>query len=489
MMFEKKEIDGKNIFITTGDMIECGDYDVNAIVEMVVNVVNGENVVEGENGKNEIIKQIKAISRNIKILKLQYINLGALQQSEVAEIVAAIPNTIESLDLSCNGLDRFNDKDLASIFMHLPKPKLKHLSLMGNNLRSAMTQAFSALSRDKFPELTSLDLSDNALGENDGADMAASLEVLKTTNITTINLGGNEFGLMLENDNFALIASALNQMTSVNLRNNMLSKLGSSVLEISIKNLTSDKLNELDLTGNNLGIYRLSAFKKIIAAIGVSVTSLNLSDNSFGQYHLELWKNPISIISRTIHSKLKKLDLSANFLSNCHHRDLILAFSGFKNRLDLLDLSRNDLAEISHFLLRPIFLTLKNNTPIKIRLCDNGFSKIPSVDLGYALSFIFKNGDNGTILDLSGNELETVGPNYITFLVSKLSNTAVRTLCISSEIEIDILTCNQLSTSEQIENHVRSLIPQENRYNFFITNQLQPNVKTTISSHQMSTTQ
>ena len=137
---------------------------------------------------------------------------------------------LTSLDLSDN---KIGDDGAHVIAASLTS--LTSLSLNGNGIGAAGARAIAA----SITGLTSLSLADNRIGDPGAVAIAASI-----TGLTALNLDGNRIG----GEGARAIAASLTNLTSLSLRNNYIGSNGARAIARSLTSLTW-----LDLSRNRIG--------------------------------------------------------------------------------------------------------------------------------------------------------------------------------------------------------------------------------------------
>ena len=125
---------------------------------------------------------------------------------------AAIPNSVTTLDLSLNNLDKKTGAELAQAFRAIPN-SVTTLDLSGNNLRNKtgaeLAQAFEAIP----DSVTTLDLSLNNLGNKTGEELTQAFSAIPAS-VTTIAFSGND----VQNKNMThLLLSLPSSITTITI--------------------------------------------------------------------------------------------------------------------------------------------------------------------------------------------------------------------------------------------------------------------------------
>lgn len=171
-----------------------------------------------------------------------------------------------------------------------------------------VSQAVSA-----HKETTVLDLSQMRLWGIHSRYRGSLMALLSTTSITSLDLSGNNLGLVRDSIQFLLEGIDASNIRALQLGHNALEKLNTAQLRQLSERLLQSKINELDLSHNHLakllssphfltldggsksnllklnlcgnGMWRLSLkeFEALILRLPKSINSINLSSNALGQ--------------------------------------------------------------------------------------------------------------------------------------------------------------------------------------------------------------
>ena len=214
---------------------------------------------------------------------------------------------LRSLDLSSNTLGNgvFGvSRSLTAIGKSLGKiPNLKRLNIMGNLFGSSPYDSIGFANSLTFvPELVSLDLSYNGIGEKALAEAVAYGETLKfLTNMEYLNLGFNNIGQRGGNGTLSITRSlsSLYKMKKLDLGGIWLGfnfYNDTVLLSRALRNMQA--LEEISLTHNSLGYKENQGIIDLSEALTLlsKLKSLNLAYNNIGQ----LEGTPIELIVKSI---------------------------------------------------------------------------------------------------------------------------------------------------------------------------------------------
>ena len=126
--------------------------------------------------------------------------------------------------------------------------------------------------------VTSLDLRENALGYQTGAELAAALASIKDS-VTSLNLSGNILGRKNGAELATALAGIKDSVTSLNLSENILGYQTGAELATAFSGI-KEGITSLDISHNNLRLRSAQELRAFIQAIPSHVTSINLRNNN-----------------------------------------------------------------------------------------------------------------------------------------------------------------------------------------------------------------
>lgn len=238
-------------------------------------------------------------------------------------------------------------------------------------------------------ELKSLKL----VGINNKIKTSVLNQLQTLTNLTGLDLSGNELGL-LDSDLLPETLMNLTNLKSLNLSDNELCSKEIQTLSKALENLIS--LVDLDMSSNGLCKDEIEHISKAIAEMS-SLSTLNLSENELDEYcavHLS------KALEKS--SNLTKLDISDNNFGSDDIQLVLKSLQNLKNFTDL-DISNNDLECEGAELISNSLKALINLKVLNISDNDIGFKGARYI------SIALKDMKNLQVLDLSKNALGEMG--------------------------------------------------------------------------------
>ena len=223
-----------------------------------------------ESGCNALRKGI-LYHDNILTLSLQN---AQVKDSGMGHLVTALDKVTDLRILRANG-NQLTSEGAARLFSALcmQNTSLREIDISNNKIDAAGVADLLKLITAN-PQLTSINLSSNLLGDAGAASVAAALSKSQAP-VTSLDLNHNKIG----NEGAAAIAELLANtphITSVNLVGNEIGDEGAAKLAEAIA--AQPSIQNVDLSSNDLGVKGVVAFRQCLEKNG-SLKSLNLSGN------------------------------------------------------------------------------------------------------------------------------------------------------------------------------------------------------------------
>ena len=186
-------------------------------------------------------------------------------------------------------------------------------------------------------DVTSLDLSDNKLGEKTLAELIQIINIIPAS-VITLDLSDNKFDKKTADEFIQMIKVLPEGLTSLYLANNDLGYITADELVKMMKALPED-LAFLYLGNNKLGIKTTDELVHIIAAIPRGLASLNLKSNRF--IGKETAADELVLMMKALPVGLESIDLSFNSLHSRTLPELVEMLKAFPDSLTSMDLNYN----------------------------------------------------------------------------------------------------------------------------------------------------
>jgi hypothetical protein len=202
-------------------------------------------------------------------------NLG-LRRAELAQILAAIPATVTTLDLSYNDLTSLTAAELAEALAAIPATVttlILSVNDLGLKTAAELAEALAAIPAT----VTTLTLSYNYLGTRRAAELAHILAAIPAT-VTALNLSANNLGDKTAVELAQILAAIPATVTALNLSENCLGLKTAAELAQILAAIPAT-VTILDLSDNNLGSLTGTELAQILDAIPTSVTSINIGQD------------------------------------------------------------------------------------------------------------------------------------------------------------------------------------------------------------------
>ena len=243
--------------------------------------------------------------------------------------------------------------------------------------------------------LTTLDLSENSIGDKGASSLSEALRV--NTSLTSLHLSENSIG----DEGASSLSEALTvntSLTSLHLSENSIGGEGASSLSEALRVNTS--LTSLDLFYNSIGDEGASSLSEVLR-VNTSLTSLHLSENSIGGEGASSLSEALRV-----NTSLTSLHLSENSIGGEGASSLSEALR-VNTSLTSLDLSRNSIGDKGASSLSE---ALRVNTSLtSLRLCENSIGGEGASSLSDALRV----NTSLTFLDLSKNFIGVEGTSSV----------------------------------------------------------------------------
>jgi len=289
-----------------------------------------------------LVEMFKALPATVTELELFKIDLDDMSPEDLLLVFAAIPTTVKTLRLMCNGIWR---KSIWADLFQALHTEIRSLDLTGSGLIGLLSVAGLATIFNAFPtKLRSLNLTWNALSGKTPEEVATFLKAI-SARINTLSLNMNNLQSFSGTGMATIFQAIPSTVTALDLRLNELGRKTGAELALAFKGIPAN-VTSLDLSENDF--QRMSAEETAMAlqAIPDTVTSLSLMDIT-GHNDTEIAK-----IAQAISTKIKSLRLRAHIVNAVELSKLI---SVLPAELTSLDLSGNYLGHVSDLELANFF--------------------------------------------------------------------------------------------------------------------------------------
>ncbi|KAM3918676.1 NACHT, LRR and PYD domains-containing protein 12-like isoform 2-T2 [Leptodactylus fuscus] len=336
--------------------------------------------------------QLASIISNNRSLKILFLCNNPLSGPHFSDLMDALSSPdcrIEELNFGGNALPDTSFTQLASVIRNNQFLKRLHLSnnrLSGPHFSDLMAALSSPADRIEELRLANNDLSDTSCTQL--ASVIKNNQSLKILGLSSNHLSGPHFSDLMD-----ALSSPACRIEELNLSHNKLPDTSCTQLASGIRKNQSLKI--LDLSNNCLSGPHFSDLMAALSSPACRIEELRLDGNALPDTSC----TQLASVIRNNQS-LKILLLSYNHLSGPHFSDLVAALSSPGCRIERLYLAGNDLPDTSCTHLASV---IRNNQSLKIlALSNNHLSGRHFSDLMAALS---SPACRIEILDLSSNDL------------------------------------------------------------------------------------
>ena len=338
---------------------------------------------------------------------------GDKEVNALARVTAALPSSLNSLNLSRNKLGLTKcDYGLADALNAIKSNKLESLNLSCNGLYNLSIEGIQSVSTAIKSSVIKLNLKGNNFGK---AKMASSLGVFISNiraNLTHLNLGDNDLDeLKSELQDLFTAIGKIDSLTHLNLMRNNFKNIPPKVFEHIPRPVTHLNLSDNDL-GNNSSWPDICCFmtSKSITHLDISRNKLNLSGSEKTDEHNKPKLAEATLLSdsfKNLPASLKYLNLSRNGLGSVTQQRLAFAFTKLKDSsITHLNLSFNNFGN-SRIALTAL-ATIIPPSVIYLDYSNNGLGSGGHLET-FKKDFLDIISDTVTTLNLSNNSLYLLG--------------------------------------------------------------------------------